>query len=111
MQCIAKASLESIDAEVEVNTISIKAVVQIYAMVNYITHKEFLIDVDTADGEVPQKNSSLTIYVVQNEDTLWKISKRYYTTVEDLVKLNNIEDPESIKIGDKLLIPGRAIIS
>lgn len=110
MQCVAKVSIESIDADIEVNTIAIKAVVEIYARVNYITHKEFLVDVDNLEGEIPEKKASLTIYVVQNGDTLWKISKRYFSTIDDLVKLNDIEDPDNIKIGDKLLIPGRAII-
>ncbi|WP_446898278.1 DUF3794 and LysM peptidoglycan-binding domain-containing protein [Clostridium sp. LBM24168] len=110
MQCIVKTSVESIDASIEVNTIAIKAIIEIYARVNYITHKEFLVNVDNLDGEIPEKKASLTIYVVQNGDTLWKISKRYSSTIEDLVKLNDIEDPDNIKIGDKLLIPGRAII-
>ncbi|MBP2032359.1 LysM repeat protein [Clostridium algifaecis] len=110
MQCIAKVSIESIDTDIEVNTIAVKAVIEIYARVNYITHKEFLINVDELDGEIPGKKASLTIYVVQNGDTLWKIAKRYCTTIQDLVKLNDIEDPDVIKIGDKLLIPGRAII-
>ncbi|MFC0904062.1 hypothetical protein ACFHWD_05110 [Clostridium sp. MT-14] len=30
--------------------------------------------------------------------------------MEDLVKLNDIEDPEVIKVGEKLIIPGRAVI-
>jgi LysM repeat protein len=110
MKCIAKASIESIDADIEVNTIAVKAIVEVYARVNYITHKEFLVNVDNIDEEIPEKKSSLTIYVVQNGDTLWKIAKRYFSTIENLVKLNNIEDPDNIKIGDKLLIPGRAII-
>lgn len=110
MQCIAKVSIESIDADIEVNTIAIKAVIEVYARVNYIIHKEFLINVDELDGEIPGKKASLTIYVVQNGDTLWKIAKRYCTTIQDLVKLNDIEDPDVIKIGDKLIIPGRAII-
>lgn len=110
MQCIAKASVESMDAGIEVNTIAIKAIIEIYARVNYITHKEFLVDADNLEEEIPEKKASLTIYVVQNGDTLWKISKRYSSTIEDLVKLNEIEDPDNIKIGDKLLIPGRAII-
>ncbi|OAA86679.1 Spore coat assembly protein ExsA [Clostridium ljungdahlii] len=110
MQCIAKVSLESIEGEIEVDTIAIKAVIEVYARVNYITHKEFLVNIDTLEGEFPDKKSSLTIYVVQQGDTLWKIAKKYYTTVENLVKLNSIEDPDVIKSGEKLIIPGRAVI-
>lgn len=110
MQCIAKACLENIDASIEANTIAIKAVVEVYGRVNYVTHKEFLVDMAPVEGELPKKKASMTIYVVQHGDTLWKIAKKYYTTIDDLVKLNSMESPEIIKVGDKLIIPGRSII-
>lgn len=110
MQCIAKVSLENIEASIELDRISVKAVVEVYARVNYLTHREFLVDIVPVEEEIPKKKASLTIYVVEHGDTLWKIAKKYYTTVEALVKLNDIEDPDVIKVGDKLIIPGRAII-
>jgi LysM repeat protein len=36
---------------------------------------------------------------------LWKIAKRYYTTVDDLLKINEIEEPDKIIPGIKLIIP------
>ena len=45
-----------------------------------------------------------TLYVVSCGDTLWKIAKKYNTTVDALAKLNNIEDPEKINVGDKIFI-------
>ena len=110
MQCIGKASLENIDASIEADTIAIKAVVEVYSRVNYVTHKEFLVDMTSVEGELPEKKASLTIYVIQHGDTLWKIAKKYASTIDDLVKLNNIEDPDVVKVGHKLIIPGRAII-
>ena len=110
MQCVAKAFIESVEASVEANTIAVKAVVQTYSRVNYITHKEFLVDIIPIEGELPKKKASLTIYVIQQGDTLWKIAKKYATTVDDLIKLNTIEDSDAIKAGDKLIIPGRAVI-
>lgn len=44
----------------------------------------------------------MTTYTVQSTDTLGKIAKAHNTTVENLVKLNNITDPNSISIGQKL---------
>jgi N-acetylmuramoyl-L-alanine amidase len=43
-------------------------------------------------------------YVVKSGDTLSKIAVKYKTTVDSLVKLNNIKNPDSINIGDKLLV-------
>jgi LysM repeat protein len=38
---------------------------------------------------------------------MWKIAKRYYTTVEDIVKVNDMVEPENITPGMKLIIPKR----
>lgn len=110
MQCIAKASLENMEASIEIDTIAIKAVVEIYGRVNYTTHKEFLVNMEPVEGELPSKKASLIIYVVQHGDTIWKIAKKYYTTIDDLTRVNTMENPDAIKVGDKLIIPGRAII-
>ncbi|WP_058485858.1 DUF3794 and LysM peptidoglycan-binding domain-containing protein [Defluviitalea phaphyphila] len=47
---------------------------------------------------------SLIIYMVQDGDTLWKIAKKYNSTIEELVSINDIEDPDNIYPGQKLLI-------
>lgn len=48
--------------------------------------------------------ASAAIYVVQKGDTLWKIAKKYNTTVDDLVQINEIENPDRIYTGQKLLV-------
>lgn len=110
MHCIVKATLEDIETSIEANTIAVKAIVNLYSRVNYVTNKEFLVNVEAIEDEVPQKKSSITIYVVQQGDTLWKIAKRYYTTVDTLILINDIENADVIKPGQKLIIPGRAVI-
>lgn len=110
MQCVAKVSLENVEAAIEANTIGVKAIVQVYARVNYMKNKEFLVNVIPNEGEKPVKKASVTIYVVQRGDTLWKIAKRYNTTVDSLVQVNELETLDSINLGEKLIIPGRAVI-
>jgi LysM repeat protein len=110
MQCVCKVSLENIDADIEGGNIAVKAVIETYARVNYTIHKEFLVDICPGEDEIPKKKASITIYVVQNGDTLWKIAKKYNTTVEGLLKVNDIDDSNVIKVDEKLIIPGRAVI-
>ena len=42
--------------------------------------------------------------MVQREDSLWSIAKQYNTTIDDILLLNDIENPELIYPGQKLLI-------
>lgn len=51
------------------------------------------------------KNYSMVIYFVKHGDTLWEIAKKFKSTVEDIVTVNEIEDPNRIKIGQQLFIP------
>lgn len=48
---------------------------------------------------------SLILYIVQEGDTLWKIAKRFRSTIDDIVRTNGIEDPNKISIGQKIYIP------
>lgn len=45
------------------------------------------------------------IYVVQANDTLFKIAQRYGLTVDDLVAANNLPDPNRLDIGQQIKIP------
>lgn len=48
---------------------------------------------------------SLILYIVQPGDTLWKIAKRFNSTVEELTRMNGIEDESMLSIGQKIYIP------
>ncbi|HEX3032331.1 MAG TPA: LysM peptidoglycan-binding domain-containing protein [Bacillota bacterium] len=45
------------------------------------------------------------VYTVKSGDTLYKLAQEYNTTVETLVQLNNITDPDNLAIGQQLQIP------
>ena len=48
---------------------------------------------------------SVIIYFVKPGDTLWKIAKKYKSTVDAIKLLNNIEDERNLQIGQQLFIP------
>lgn len=48
---------------------------------------------------------SMVIYFVKPGDTIWKIAKKYRSTIEDIVRVNNIETPDKITPGTQLFIP------
>lgn len=55
----------------------------------------------------PSTRPSMLFYLVQPDDTLWRIARRYQTTVDTLVKANQIVDSSRLEIGQKLIIPKR----
>lgn len=50
-----------------------------------------------------QKMPGMVGYVVKPGDTLWSIAKTYYTTKDNIVRCNELEN-EMIEAGDKLII-------
>ena len=57
------------------------------------------------NNDTDEDYNSLILYIVQPEDTLWKIAKRFNSTVDELGKMNGIEDVDNIQIGQKIYIP------
>ncbi|MCL2576626.1 MAG: DUF3794 domain-containing protein [Defluviitaleaceae bacterium] len=53
--------------------------------------------------------ASMTVYIVQPNDNLWKIAKRYNTPLDELLTVNEIEHPGKINAGQKLLILKRGM--
>lgn len=45
------------------------------------------------------------IYVVKNGDVLGTIARAHKTTVAEIMKANNLKNPNSIRVGQKLVIP------
>ncbi|MCY3806098.1 MAG: LysM domain-containing protein [bacterium] len=45
------------------------------------------------------------IYTINPGDTLFGIARQFGVSLDDLVALNNIENPDNIRAGDQLFIP------
>ncbi len=46
------------------------------------------------------------VYIVQPGDSLWKIAQVFDVALDDLIALNQIQDPGQLPVGTRLLIPG-----
>src|SRR3712207_7912349 len=40
------------------------------------SHRDFLVEVEAVEDELPTKKASVTIYIVEDGDTLWKIDRK-----------------------------------
>ena len=57
-----------------------------------------------AAGREPVVHPDAKVYVVRPGDVLSKIASRHGTTVEALVRANNLRDPDRLRVGQKLVI-------
>lgn len=61
-------------------------------------------NIEEVEGE-DENPYSMVIYFVKPGDTLWKIAKKYRSTVADIARVNNIENPDRLSVGMQLFIP------
>jgi len=52
---------------------------------------------------------SIIIYFSQPGDNLWKVAKKYYTTIDDIQRVNNLTDRDLINPGQQVIIPKRIL--
>lgn len=64
----------------------------------------FIQDIDVTEDN-NQDMYSMVIYFVKPGDTLWKIAKQFRSRVEDIARVNGIEDANKIYVGQQLYIP------
>ena len=64
-----------------------------------------IIDKIENTGEKEQEDYSVIMYIVKKGDTLWNIAKRFNTTIDEIVRVNGIENPDVINAGQKIFIP------
>ncbi len=51
------------------------------------------------------------VYVVQEGDALWVVAQRFAVSLQDLVQINGIQNPDQVPVGTQLIIPGLEGIS
>ncbi len=56
-------------------------------------------------NETMNPSIDTTKIIVQHGETLWQLAKKYQTTVDELVKLNQVKRPDHIRVGQSLWVP------
>lgn len=114
MDCIGAIPTSQIETNIEITlqdfimmpdeSIDIK--IDLEFLVNLSNNKEIqVIEEINVDETRQNERYSLIIYFVKPGDTLWKIAKKFRSTISNIVKINAIEDENKIDIGQQLFIP------
>ncbi len=99
-------SLEQLNANMAGNNeIEVKGYVSLDCLIFDVFNEEIIDTIEQSefDMEMVQKSPCIVGYKVQKGDTLWKIAKKYYTSVESLKSLNELRGDE-ISEGQMLLV-------
>lgn len=71
----------------------------------YETANINIIDEVQMSEENNNSNPSMIVYIVKEGDTLWEIAKKYKTTMQEIININNLDNGDEIFVGEKLFIP------
>lgn len=90
---------------ISTNEVEVKSVVALETIVFRTEKKAFISQIDEQPMDMEKINAAPMIkgYVVQKGDTLWKLAKENYTTIDNIMKVNELSS-EQIRQGDRLLI-------
>ncbi len=94
------------------NEVEIRAIVNV--CIKVVDTVEVPLVSRVSESPIEEKRSespSITIYFSQPDDNLWKIAKKYYTTVDNIKKINNLSDDDNIQPGQQIIIPRKLNIS
>ncbi len=88
------------DGEVVTANIDLGMNLDVYKVANLNMMDEIKLN-----GERDIEDYNIIIYVVKKDDTLWEIAKKFGSTIDDIARVNGIEDTNNITKGQKLFIP------
>jgi len=106
MRADVKLDIENVDySAINSKQIETKFNLHAYSEVSKECEMEVLVNVEDL-GELTDDDdkASITIYFVQENDSLWDIAKRYNTTVNEILETNDISESQEVKAGDKIII-------
>ena len=84
--------------------------IEIKIDLNFVTTISSNADINIIDDIQEDENKninqhSMVIYFVKPGDSLWKIAKKFGSTVEEIARVNGIDVADKINIGKQLFIP------
>jgi len=86
------------------NSVEVRGNLELSGILTQNETETFVTAVSLSEKENAEKTSSITVYFVQNGESLWDIAKRYETSVDLICEANGIKQTDSVS-GKKLIVP------
>ncbi len=106
MDCEVDIALEDIKYDkINSREVELEVFVKNKVCVNRIKQINIVTEAQELEEAIDNKKQpSITVYIVQNKDTLWDIAKRFNSTTQEIIETNEIMNPENIMPGEKIII-------
>lgn len=105
-------SLEELKYNLKNDILNIEGKVKNHILIDMERKINILAEIEETEVLIDKKNRpSITIYMVQKEDSLWNIAKRYNTTMEEIILANDIISPSTLMPGEKIIIEKKVDIN
>jgi len=113
---IAIPTTEKMIVETNVDIQDVSVIILPEGIVELNVNVEFLVEIykdeklniideiNTVDDANTDSNS-MVIYYTKHGDTLWEIAKMFNSTIDEIAKINDIENRDKIDVGMQLFIP------
>lgn len=100
-----ETNLEELKYSFRENTLKIDGNIKNHISINKESRIDIITEIEETEINIDKKNRpSLIIYMVQKEDKLWDIAKRYNSTMEEIILANDISSPSTLMPGEKIII-------
>ena len=100
-----ETKLEELKYSLKEDTLTIDGTIKNHIFINRERKINIINQIVETDVPIDKKNRpSIIVYIVQKDDVLWDISKRYNTTVEEIILANDIASPSTLMPGEKIII-------
>ncbi|NLJ78063.1 MAG: DUF3794 domain-containing protein [Tissierellia bacterium] len=100
-----ETGLEELNYRLKDDVLTIDGTVKNHIFIDRQRRIEVVGDIMETDELIDKKaGPSIIIYIIQEDDELWDISKRYNTTVEEIILANDIASPSTLMPGEKIII-------
>lgn len=104
LEAVSNIEVQSSDCKVEGGAVNCNVDLMLDVGLQQNINLDIIDEITESELQDPQ-DYSVIIYIVKKGDTLWQIAKRFKSTVDDIVRVNGIENPNKIMEGEKLYIP------
>ena len=90
---------------VDSNEIEVRAAVSLNVLVIQCIEEKIIESVEEQplDTEKIRSMPGITVYMAKQGDTLWDIAKKFYTTMEEIISMNSLEN-DQLTLGQPLLL-------